>query len=435
MLSLAGNISYAALGFISFMILTRSLTKVEFGGYALFIAAASFLDRFRFGLTRTAVVRFLSGTKGEERRGILGANAAIGLLLVIAINIVLYAVLFIANNAIKSSVYYYFFLWYPPMAMANLFWNNAISHLQSYQGFGRILFLKTFNIGSFVTFLILNYFYWQLDVHYIILALIGANLIASLVSIVLNWDGLIYIFSANKKSINKIWNFGKFSVGTLVGSSLLRSADTFIIGLSPVLGAVGVAQYAIPLKLTQLIEIPLKSFMATAFPKLSKASMDKQKEKWKNIFNTYAGATTLLYIPFIIFLIVFAKWFILILGGDNYKDSLDMLTTIFRIFAVYGLLLPLDRINGVALDSINKPKLNLYKVILMASVNIIGDLIAVFSLESLVWVSIITVANSIAGIIIGYYYLNRKVKIYPTEILKEGINFYRNGLINFIKKA
>ena len=57
----------------------------------------------------------------------------------------------------------------------------------------------------------------------------------------------------------------------------------------------------------------------------------------------------------------------LILGGRQYL-GIDPITgastsLIFKIFAIYGILLPIDRMTGVGLDSINKPKKNFYKII------------------------------------------------------------------------
>ena len=90
MLSLAGNLSYAFFGFMSFIILTRSLTKEEFGLYVLYVTTGTFIDLFRFGLTRNAVIRFLSGAKGEERVKILGSSMLIGAGLVAIITIIIY---------------------------------------------------------------------------------------------------------------------------------------------------------------------------------------------------------------------------------------------------------------------------------------------------------------------------------------------------------
>ena len=426
MLSLAGNMSYALFGFISFIILTRSLSKENFGLYVLYVTTGTFIDLFRFGLTRNAVIRFLSGAKGEERLRILGSNTLIGIVLVLIITIVIYIILAIFPVSINNSGFKYFFWFYPLLAFSNLFWNNAVSILQSWQAFGRILVLRMVNIVSFVIFLIINLFWLKLDVIWIIWANIASNLLSSLLSFVKKWDGTTFIKHSTRQNVKQIIDFGKYAVGTMLGSSLLRSADTFLIGLAPFLGAVGVAKYVIPLKLTEVIEIPLRSFMATAFPKLSKASIEKRKEEWKEIFYSYGGAITLIFIPFTLLLFIFAGPIVLLLGGERYRDSLDLLTLIFRIFTVYGLILPLDRISGVALDSINKPDKNLWKVIFMATANIIGDLIAIYIFKSLFWVAMATILNTIVGLIMGYYYLSKFETIEYRKFLINGIRFFKD---------
>jgi len=424
MLSLVGNLSYAFFGFISFIILTRSLTKEEFGLYVLYVTTGTFIDLFRFGLTRNAIVRFLSGAKGEERVKIIGSSMLIGSGLVVIIAIVIYLLLFLFKAPIENSGFKYFFYFYPLLAVSNLFWNNAVSILQSWQAFGRILFLRMVNIVSFVIFLIVNVFYLKMDVVAIIWANIGANMLSSMLSLVKKWDGTEFILKSTKKNIREIIDFGKYAVGTMLGSSLLRSADTFLLGLATFMGPVAVAKYVIPLKLTELLEIPLRSFMATAFPKLSKASVEKKRDEWKEIFYSYGGAISLLFIPFTILLFIFAQPIVLLLGGNIYRDSLEELTLIFRIFTIYGLILPLDRISGVALDSINKPDRNLRKVIFMAVANIIGDLIAIYYFQSLFWVAMATILNTIVGLFMGYYYLEKYETISYRKFLINGIQFF-----------
>ena len=66
-LSLAGNLSYAVLGFLSFLLLTRSFEKEIFGQWVLFVTTSSFIEMFRFGITRTALVRFLSGANDKKK--------------------------------------------------------------------------------------------------------------------------------------------------------------------------------------------------------------------------------------------------------------------------------------------------------------------------------------------------------------------------------
>jgi O-antigen/teichoic acid export membrane protein len=238
-------------------------------------------------------------------------------------------------------------------------------------------------------------------------------------------DGLAFIKKSTRKARKEMINFGKFSMGTLIGSSLLKSADTFIIGLSPVLGSTGIAQYAIPLKLTDLLGIPLRSFTMTAFPKMSKKSIEKDIEGLKNTFYAYSGAITFLFIPVAVLGFIFAEELVWFLGGNEYSDSIPLLATIFRIFSFYSILLPIDRFTGVALDSINRPKFNFYKVVIMATANVVGDLIAVFWFKSLEAVAIVTVFFTIIGIVAGYFYLNKVITIEFRKIITEGFGFFR----------
>jgi O-antigen/teichoic acid export membrane protein len=175
--------------------------------------------------------------------------------------------------------------------------------------------------------------------------------------------------------------------------------------------------------------------MATAFPKLSKASIENRRKEWKEIFYSYGGAITLMFIPFTILLFIFAGPIVLLLGGEQYRDALPELTLIFRIFTIYGLILPLDRISGVALDSINKPDKNLWKVIFMATANIIGDLVAIYVFKSLFWVAMATILNTIVGLFMGYYYLGKFEEIKYGKFLINGIRFYKELKSRGLKMA
>ena len=126
---------------------------------------------------------------------------------------------------------------------------------------------------------------------------------------------------------------------------------------------------------------------------------------------------------------------ILFVGGEKYIDA----TPIFQIFLIYGLFLPFDRLTGIALDAIGKPKLNFYKVLIMAIVNIVGDFIALYFFKSLELVALVTVFNVLAGIVAGYILIKRNINIEILPLLKNGchviINYFKkkNSIINLIK--
>ena len=95
-----------------------------------------------------------------------------------------------------------------------------------------------------------------------------------------------------------------------------------------------------------------------------------------------------------------------------------------QILSVYGLLLPIDRMTGIGLDSINKPNINALKVMVMLGANIIGDVIAVFVFNSLEFVAISTLVFTSIGIGFGSYFLNKEFKISFIEIFNSANRFY-----------
>lgn len=434
-LSLTANFFSAILGFTSFVFLVRSMDKDSFGEWVLFITAATMVDLLRFGVTRVALTRYLSGVTGEERKQFIGSSWAIGLGSILIVSVILYPIVLLFPHSIHASGFYYFFVWYPVLALVSFPWGNAMSILQADERFGKILFLRVFNTGSFVVYLFFNYFFFKSPVVWVIIWFIITNSVSSIICTFYNWDGSRYIFKASRTKNLITLKFGKFSMGTSIGSSLLKSADTFILGLSPFMGTVAVALYSIPIKFTEIIEIVLRAFTATAFPKLSKASIENNPDEFRKVFYAYSGALTLLLFPIAIISALFAREFVILLGGSQYKAFADGLSIIMFMFIIFSLLVPIDRFTGISLDSINRPDKNFYKVVIMTSINILGDLIAVFLLPALfpsisvmtvlIFVSVGSIFFQMAGLLTGFYLLNKEIPLKFTLIFKEGWNFYR----------
>lgn len=433
-LSLAGNLTISFFGFAGFALLTRSFPMEEFGKWVLFIASFAFIEMFRLGITNTAIVRYLSGVTHEERIKFIGSNALIGLVATIGIGIVLVICYLLFSTPIKNAGYDLFFIWYPILALVNLPMNTAIVIMQADQKFGRIFFVRLLEGGSFFLLLIINFLFLKLTLVQLVCAMIIINFLVSGVCIYKGWDGMRFIPKATKQSNKTLLDFGKFTTFTLIGTNLLRSTDTFIISFSP-LGTAAVALYSIPMKLTELQQIPLRSFAATAFPKMSKASINHKVQEVKELFYTYAGAMSYLFVFISIFVFIFADLFVLILGGKQYLGTDPVTgfnaTTIVRIFTIYGLLLPIDRMTGVGLDSVNRPNKNFIKVLYMVIINLIGDLIAIFIFKSLTLVAVATILFTSIGIWVGFYFLNKELKLEFFQIFKFGITFYQSLLDKF----
>ena len=426
-LSLAANVSIAFFGFAGFALLARSYPVDLFGQWVLYISSGAFVEMFRFGITNTAIIRYLSGIEDKERLHYIGSNGLIGLVATTGVAIILVACNLMFPEAITRTGYSLFFTWYPWLAFINLPLNTALVIMQADQKFGKLLLVKSLNSGGFFLIILINFLFYKMTLTQLVWAQLILNVFTSGFCILNGWDGLRYIGKATARTNRVLLNFGKYTTFTLIGTNLLRSADTLIISLSP-LGTVAVALYSIPLKLTELQQIPLRSFVATAFPKMSKASVQGKINEVRELFYTYSGSIFYLFIVASIITFVFADFFVMLLGGKQYLGT-DAVTganavLIMRIFSLYGLLLPIDRMTGVALDSINKPGKNFMKVLYMVIANVIGDILAVFVFKSLELVAVGSILFTILGVWVGYYYIDRQLDLKFSKIFSAGTEFY-----------
>lgn len=428
-LSLAGNLAIAFFGIAGFALLARGLSVDMFGQWVLFISSGSFIEMFRFGITNTGLIRYLSGANENTRLQFIGSNVLIGLVSTAVIAGIMVGCNLFFHDGIQASGYGLFFTWYPILAVINLPWNNALVVLQADRKFGKMLLIKGLNSGLFFAVILFNHSFYSLSLTELIWAMIIINALTSVISIVAGWDGMKHLFKASAQTNSLLLHFGKYTTFTLIGTNLLRSADTLIISLSP-MGVGAVALYSIPMKLTELQQIPLRSFVATAFPKMSKASIEGKISEVKNLFYTYSGALTYLFVFMSLFTFLFADFFVVILAGKQYLQSSPdggmSAVTIVRVFSLYGLLLPIDRMTGIGLDSINKPGVNALKVFFMVIANVAGDLIAIYVFHSLILVAVASILFTMLGIWIGMRFLDKELSLSYREIFKQGIVFYKN---------
>ena len=141
-LSLTGNLTIAFFGFAGFALMARTFPVDVFGQWVLYISSGTFIEMFRFGITNTAIIRYLSGVDEADRIKYIGSNGLIGLIATILITCVLVTCHLLFPVPIKHSGYELFFAWYPLLPFVNLPLNTALVILQADQKFGKILLVN-----------------------------------------------------------------------------------------------------------------------------------------------------------------------------------------------------------------------------------------------------------------------------------------------------
>ena len=402
-LSLAGNGIMSGVGMITSVILLRALSINEMGIWILFLTSYLLLDTIRSGFLTVAFIKFFSGAEEVRANEIIGSSWIIAITITtffIVLNIPAY---FLADYIDNKGVSL-FFRWFGITYLLSLPFFMATCVLQAKQRFDQLLILRISNQGSFVILLFLFVAYSNINIHTVIYSYIFSNIFSSLLGIFCGWTLLGKIKCVTKKALLELYHFGKFSVGTALSSNLFGAADKFIINF--MLGPAALAIYDTGGKLIQVVEIPLRSFIATAMPTLSAYYNKGLKHEVLVVMKKYIGMITIMLVPFVFLTFIFADYIILILGGEKYVASAA--PNILRIFMIISLLNPTDRFLALTLDVIHLPKINFYKVIIMLTLTIITDIIGIYIIGNVYGVVVASIFPILTGILISFYALNNR---------------------------
>lgn len=423
--SLAGNLLPALLGLLSFMLLARGLSKSDFGSWALYLSSFTLLEMIKSGGVQTALVMRISGKEESEKNKTIGAAWKLITLISLTSGALLFIVSFFRhadwNQGLVSFLY-----WYPLVGFITIPFNLSQAILQSEHRFDRLLLLRFINsIGLLVISGVV--FFYHISLQDVIVGHALLQLVSCVFLLVSGWAKLYTISLASWRRVKELFRLGKYSFGTLAATNMLKSADTFLIGAF--MGPAAVGLYSIPLRLVEVLEIPLRSAVGTAFPRFSSLYNLGDKQELRVLFYQYAGVVSWLFIPVLAGCFVMADYLVVWLGGEAYASSAG----IFRVFLCYGLFLPMDRFSGVLLDALQKPALNLTKVLVMAMFNILGDIVALYLFHDLHVVALVSVCNAVIGIVLGFYLSRRFIYVRISDTVCRGWVIIKGTVLKYIQ--
>lgn len=431
--SLTSNLVLAVAGFLSFILLSRNIAPALFGSWLLYLALSGFADLIRIGVTKNAVIHLGSGNNLTHTHTINAGGLTIQLFILAAIMVLFWGTYLFGHSFLGENIRI-FLLLYPLQACSNITQESSVTFLQASEQYHKVISVKLISTLLFLMLCGFMIYRDQITLLYIIGAFIFANFCSSVYCRFRGWDSLNFIKKVSREQLRKTWSFGKYSFGSVISSNLLKSADTYIIGLSPLLGTTGIAIYSIPFKIIDILEVPIRSLSLAAFNKISVTFKQNDTRASVRLFTKYNILLWFLILPALLFILIFPEFMLQILGGKNYLPYWDTMTTVLYIALIYGFLLVPDRLLGVMLEGIGYPKANLIKTILMAACNIVGNLIAVFYFRSIPGVAVASVFFTIIGIIAGERMLPAHYKIRLKDILQNTNAVYQD-ITNLLKKS
>ncbi len=425
-MAFASQLAPAIIGVGSFMLLVRVTEPELLGQYLMYMSAVVLFEMIKSGGLQSALVMRLSGRTAQQQLQTIGSaywlGGSISLFLSIVLAIAYFSKIFAAQPGIQI-----FCGWYACLGIITLPLHIAEAKAVASQN---LTFLLVLRIAQSANSLLIAGYAWfnggSLKEFATVHLLFNAGLMMTV--IILGKTNPLHIRHKMLQEVKELYKLIRYTLATLATTNLLKSADTFLIG--SLLGSRAVATYAVPLKLTELFEIPLRSLSTTAFPQLASSHNEQDSGSFKKLYVQYLSWAYLLYIPALIIAFAIAPFLVSTLGGAEYIATVS----VFRVFLLYGLLLPADRMSGIGLDALQKPQKNFIKVLCMATVNLVGDIAAIKLTGQLEWVAFASVLNVTTGIIVGNWLLNRTGIFSKKNIYNECIEYSKFFVQNNFKR-
>jgi len=401
-LSLTGNGVMAVFSLLTYLILYRFLAAADMGNWIFFQFVFLLLDTFRTGLLQTALIKFYAGADELRKRRVAGSAWYISLLIT-GIFVVLNVAAWPFASWVRDAGVLVTLQWFGLSLAVTLPYNVAIWLLQAEQRFDRILYIRLLNQGSFIVLVFGLYLLHRVGLQGVINSFLLSSLLTSVVAVAAGWARLRALPHKAAAEVRELFHFGKYSFGTFLCANLFRSSDAFIVKF--MLGPAALAIYNLPTRLLEIIEIPLRSGLATAMPSMSAAVNQHREAEVVAILRKYTVLLTLLFVPLIAGTLLFADVIVGLIGGGKYVGT--EAANIYRIMMLCSILFPLERFLGVTLDIINKPQLNLVKVILALGVNVVADVLFIKALGNVYGAALASVCTLVASTAYGYVALRR----------------------------
>lgn len=429
-LSLAANLAVSALSIVSVSLLFRVLPVREIGMWVFFSSIVGLADSFRTGFLTTAFIRACSGATPARAAEVIGSAWTIALFITGTLGVLNAGAWLVLRHTADNETLLLLH-WFGVVLFSTLPYFVAACVLQADMRFDKILYIRLLSQGLFVLSIVVMMLTGTASLEKVVYCNVLASGVTSLLTLVVGWARFGALGHSTKACIRELGHFGKYSVGSYVGSSLLRTSDTFLINF--MLGPAALAVYNLAGRFMEIVEIPLRSFTATAIPALSAAFNQHRLPEVGRLLRKNAGMLTWAFVPVVLGTILLADVPVYLIGGPKYQGS--EAANLLRIGMAMALLFPIDRFVGATLDVVNQPQLNLAKVFIMLAFNVVGDLVALFLFHSIYGVALATFPTAIAGFVFGYIQLKRFMPLSLKEILTTGFWEVRALLFGFLGKA
>lgn len=410
-----GTVVAMVFQFLSIVIITRYVTKEEFGIYVLIIVISTFIDTVSGLALEQSLVKFISSADSLERRSTFIPILMIRIILVVAaiILVVLFGNFIMPLfNFTATGFLDVIIILFILSSFRGLFYNL----LQGMNLFKKYALVQTITSIIRVALLFIIIYLSALTLKNVLLVEIIAVTFTVLLQMVFIPYKEVFHWNVNIKNIKEILNFSFPLYFSGISYFVQTQVNVFII--SAYLNPLSIANFDVAGKIPQASAKGFQSFIIVFFPNLSRLLSMGERDSAMILINKSILTLSIIINLLLLISFLFNSEIILLLFSDKYLDS----ALAFSLMMVAFYLTAISNIMGYSLVSAGLPSINLKVNIAAGIINLIGAFLMVplWGFMGAVYAILLT---GLSSLLFHYLYLAK----YDMQI--EAINFIKPTLI------
>lgn len=366
--TLLNRFSLIAFGVVSYIILAKKVfpTVGEMGIWALFLAIFTLVENIKQGLLRNPMIKFLSEPEYVNHRNKIQSAS---LFTNILFSTLVIGLLFFGGHMfaglLNTPELYPLFQWGIGIVLVLIPFNHFEVLLQAHFKFKAIFYGYFFRQGIFMVSVIT-----LLIIDKPVLTLVNlaklqifSQFCGTLVLLYFAREYFYRRFETEKRTMLRMFHFGKYIFGTNVFSAFGRSADQFIS--AGLISSDVVAYYNVVSRINNMMDVPSIAIADVLFPKNVEAMATIGTDKVRYYFERMVGTIVCILLPASIVIFLIPHVFIMILAGSKYYAAVPIL----QIVILFSFLRPFSYQFGTTMDAIGKPRTNFWVNLLAMGLN------------------------------------------------------------------
>ena len=384
------------------------------GIWALFLTIFTLIETVKQGLLRNPMIKFLSEPEYfNNRNKIQSASLITNMLFSVLVICLLILGGHLFANWLNTPELYPLFMWGICVILVLIPFNHFEVLLQAHFKFKAIFYGYLCRQGLFMLSIVGFLFFDKSFLTLVNLAklLVLSQLCGALVLMFYAKQYFYKHFDTDKKTMLRMFHFGKYIFGTNIFSAFGRSADQFIS--AGLISADVVAYYNVVSRINNMMDVPSVAIADVLFPKNVEAMANSGTEKVRYYFERMTGTIISILAPISVLIFLIPHLFIMILAGHKYYPAVPILQTVI----LFSFLRPFSYQFGTTMDAIGKPKINFWVNLLTMMLNY-GFMYLGLRLTGWMGAAYGTVVSAVLSFLIMYTVLNKTVGVRLSETFR-----------------